>query len=551
MVRMLLAMASSVICGAVLAAPFGGAPADIIYFDDFEDYQAIQTTTVALAVGEVGSGTVGVRLASQPPGAVAVLVASSDTGAATVSPSILNYTSIDHATLQTLTVSGVDDADTGNESVAVTLSSAGLLDQIVAVTVLDDDAATLSVIGTGSGSGSVTSLDGAINCPPTCSSLYATGTMVTLTAIAATTPLANDSVFTGWGGACSGTGTCVVTMSGPQQVSANFELKPNIAFVTSTTQNGNLGGLAGADAICQSLATTSSIAGTFRAYLSNTTVDAISRLGTASGWVRVDGKPVASTSGDFALGRLYYPMRITNVGVDVGDTRATTATRDGILLGESCSDYMSTSGNVTIGLTATQGQMFSANSTITCATASRLYCLGIDRAAVVQVIAPPARRIAFVTTSTWTPGGGIPSADTLCQTEAAGAGLMGSYRALLATSGASAASRFNTSGSPWGRVDGAMLTATASATFSATFWDTSPAVTADGSQYLGNVAVWGGALSLAAAGTMATTCNNWTSSAGMAGIGGRSGYSWVQGFFALDIANSCNATFIRLACFQQ
>ena len=77
---------------------------------------------------------------------------------------------------------------------------------------------TLSVSKTGSGSGIVTSADGTINCGSTCTHPgYAENTLVTLTAA----PSAG-STFTGWSGACGGTGSCVVTMNNDQAVSASF-----------------------------------------------------------------------------------------------------------------------------------------------------------------------------------------------------------------------------------------------------------------------------------------------------------------------------------------
>ena len=51
------------------------------------------------------------------------------------------------------------------------------------------------------GTGTVTSNDGFINCGVDCSESYAQGSVITLTA----TPAAG-STFTGWSGACSGTG---------------------------------------------------------------------------------------------------------------------------------------------------------------------------------------------------------------------------------------------------------------------------------------------------------------------------------------------------------
>jgi hypothetical protein len=71
---------------------------------------------------------------------------------------------------------------------------------------------------TKSGSGVVTSSPSGIDCGSACGSAFQPGTQVTLTA----TP-ASGATFTGWGGACSGTGrTCSVMMNADQSVSAKF-----------------------------------------------------------------------------------------------------------------------------------------------------------------------------------------------------------------------------------------------------------------------------------------------------------------------------------------
>jgi TolB protein len=70
---------------------------------------------------------------------------------------------------------------------------------------------------TRSGKGRVTSAPAGINCGSDCSESYAVGTAVTLTA----TPL-RGSTFTGWSGACSGTGACTLTMSADKSVTATF-----------------------------------------------------------------------------------------------------------------------------------------------------------------------------------------------------------------------------------------------------------------------------------------------------------------------------------------
>jgi uncharacterized repeat protein (TIGR03803 family) len=71
---------------------------------------------------------------------------------------------------------------------------------------------TVSVTGTGT----VTSSPAGINCGIVCSTTFASGT-VALTANAGA-----GSTFTGWGGACSGTGVCNVTMNAAQSVTATF-----------------------------------------------------------------------------------------------------------------------------------------------------------------------------------------------------------------------------------------------------------------------------------------------------------------------------------------
>jgi len=70
---------------------------------------------------------------------------------------------------------------------------------------------TVTVSGNGSVAG------GGINCPGTCSAVFADGSPVTLTA----TPSAS-STFAGWSGACTGTGSCQLTVSGDRAVTATF-----------------------------------------------------------------------------------------------------------------------------------------------------------------------------------------------------------------------------------------------------------------------------------------------------------------------------------------
>jgi bacillolysin len=90
----------------------------------------------------------------------------------------------------------------------------------------------LAVSNTDTTSGVVTSSVGGINCGDSCSFIYPAGTTVSLTARTNT-----RSLFAGWGGACSGTGTCTVTLSQDQAVTANF--KSTYALMVNTTGAGS------------------------------------------------------------------------------------------------------------------------------------------------------------------------------------------------------------------------------------------------------------------------------------------------------------------------
>jgi hypothetical protein len=76
----------------------------------------------------------------------------------------------------------------------------------------------LSVAKEGTGFGSVTSSPAGITCGATCSTNYPSGASVTLSAAPSV-----GSVFSGWGGACSGTSrSCTVAMSAARAVIATF-----------------------------------------------------------------------------------------------------------------------------------------------------------------------------------------------------------------------------------------------------------------------------------------------------------------------------------------
>ena len=117
----------------------------------------------------------------------------------------------------------------GNHTVGFhSVSNAGVVEatKYVSFTI---SASFFSLTVSFSGNGTVTSTDGNINCPGTCSFVYPANTQVTLNATSA-----QGWTFAGWTGACSGTGSCVVTMTQSWSVNAQFAGRNALQFIATT-----------------------------------------------------------------------------------------------------------------------------------------------------------------------------------------------------------------------------------------------------------------------------------------------------------------------------
>lgn len=126
--------------------------------------------------------------------------------------------------------SGCDSVSADQRQCTVTMTS----NRTVTVTFITTATFTLTV--TISGNGSVSSSpSGITNCRGTCSASFAANTTVTLTA----SPDSGWS-FSGWGGACSGTGTCQITMDANKSVTATFSQKPVLTVNISGTGSGTV-----------------------------------------------------------------------------------------------------------------------------------------------------------------------------------------------------------------------------------------------------------------------------------------------------------------------
>jgi hypothetical protein len=292
---------------------------------------------------------------------------------------------------------------------------------------------------------------------------------------------------------------------------------PNIAFVTSATfVPANLGGAAGADAMCTTIAHGAGYAGQYIAWLSTSTSDARTRIEGARGWLRTDGRPFADQISDIVDGKLWYPLRIDETKHDLGTTTddadlavATQTNSKGLyIVGGGCSDFSDTVGEVEDGFADAGPAMWSAAVQQSCTTPAHLYCFGTDRQLPVAITAETTK-LAFVSNADFGVGSGRVFFDNLCVHQALDALLDGHFSAALPVAGSPTMDRF--SNGPWARTDGVTAIA-ADGTFVAPL-----DLDASGLAELGNRA-FAGATSLTASPDM--TCNSWlTFDTSVVGVG--------------------------------
>jgi hypothetical protein len=164
---------------------------------------------------------------------------------------------------------------------------------------------------------------------------------------------------------------------------------PKVVFVTSASFTGNLGGLAGANTACQSLANHAGIAGVFKAWLSDSTQDPSMQLTHApNAYIRVDGIRVADNWSALISGSLQNPIDRDEKGTvqlnaDVWTNTAADGKAiqlDNLIFGNPILDC----GEWTNGTSSESGQLGNSDGASTrwsfdfrgigCSGSARLYC---------------------------------------------------------------------------------------------------------------------------------------------------------------------------------
>jgi len=349
--------------------------------------------------------------------------------------------------------------------------------------------------------GTVVGPDGFTCATGSCKFDVAPGTVVNLRGLAAA-----ERWFQGWTGPCGGNFDCEIQVDADVTILADFSPTPNRVFVTSGATNGAIGGIGGADDICAAHASTANLTGTFIAYISDSTTSAPSRLAGSRGWIRTDGAPFADAPTAFSTSDIRFPVRLDELGNDLGDPLVFTGTSFGTTTVNHCQDWTSNAGNQN-GTTneVKYGSDSLGGGTRACTFPGHLLCTEIDRVVPVAT-RPDTGRMAFMSTTDWTPGGGRASADAHCASEAANAGLTGNFLAALATTTESLASRFPAT-EIYRRVDGVRLLR-GPGMFTGEWLDVPPELDQFGA-VVGND-FWTGTTNWNALPPAADTCNDWT-----------------------------------------
>ncbi len=215
---------------------------------------------------------------------------------------------------------------------------------------------TLSVGMDGTGSGTVTSNPAGIDCSSDCSEVYTHGTSVTLSAA----PVAGSS-FTGWSGACTGTGVCTISLTAAQSVTATFTLDPltfdltvtNAGTGTGTISSTPIGISCGSDCI--------------EAYPSGTSVTLVAVPSSDSiftGWsgacsgtgvCTISITAAQSLTATFTLNTVTYNLSVSRMGTGGGTI---TSSPGGITCGSDCSQAYTAGTMVKLTAVAASGTTF-------------------------------------------------------------------------------------------------------------------------------------------------------------------------------------------------
>ncbi|MBX3192387.1 MAG: DUF1554 domain-containing protein [Labilithrix sp.] len=153
--------------------------------------------------------------------------------------------------------------------------------------------------------------------------------------------------------------------------------KPLRAFASSALRSGNLGGLAAADALCNTLAA-AKLGGTYKAWLSVPGTNAIDRVTSAGPWFLPTGELVADDKAGLATTQLKHLLNRDENGAalpDAEDRVWTGTTSNGTYSGPDCAQWAG-GGTGRVGEANNGGANSWTNlGTEPCSEVNRIYCI--------------------------------------------------------------------------------------------------------------------------------------------------------------------------------
>ncbi len=187
------------------------------------------------------------------------------------------------------------------------------------------------------------------------------------------------------GGHTAGTEDIIVTLTNGESdtlIDGIGFTDTRILFVTSTIHTGDLGGIAGADAICAARAAAGGLTGTFQAWIADGTTSPSTRTGqlTTVEFISTTGQTIAPNWVGLVDGSI-------DVGIDKDESGATVALGvrawtnvdalgGGSLGSDHCSGWTSTSGSGRTGIVGNSTSFWTNNlSTFACSGTAHLYCI--------------------------------------------------------------------------------------------------------------------------------------------------------------------------------
>ena len=153
-------------------------------------------------------------------------------------------------------------------------------------------------------------------------------------------------------------------------------LGPKRAFVTSTATDGNMGGLAGADARCQALANAASLPGVYKAWLSDSQASPLTRFThSALPYIRVDGTQIAADWASLIGAPHSGGISADEFGNYLPTIAIWTGTNDDGSAGDTCNDWTSNTSaySGTYG-GSTYSSLWSNTGAVACDYGTNMYC---------------------------------------------------------------------------------------------------------------------------------------------------------------------------------